>query len=159
MCEIVDLGIEDRGPGDGLHPMLDGVDIPAEHHADDETDQRPGEADRGTAHQEDAHHRAASGAECTQHRNVARLILYHHNQRTDHIECGHQDDQRQDKEHDVLLDLHRGKEAVVALCPVDDLYIISAQCFEHGPMHRIDLVVVLYAHLDLGDGVGFLEIG
>ena len=69
-------------------------------------------------HDEDAHDRARAGAQRAQDGDVGALVGHRHHQRRHQVEGGHRDDQRQDDEHQPLLDLHRVEPVAVGARPV-----------------------------------------
>ena len=80
------------------------------------------DADACARQHEDAQDHAARGAHRAQDRDVAALVLDHHDHARNDVESGDDDDQGQDQEHDVALDLDCVEEARIGLLPVDDAH-------------------------------------
>ena len=156
MGQVIDLRAEHFAACCGLYPALDRFDIQAEQHADHDAQHRAGHTHARPAHEKDAQHRAPPGADGAQDRNIARLVLHHHDQAADDVERGHDNDQCQDQEHDVPLHLHGGKEAVVVLLPVDHPHR-PARRGGNGPAHRLHGLRVVHHDLDMRCGAGLLE--
>ncbi|OYW31770.1 MAG: hypothetical protein B7Z45_10090, partial [Azorhizobium sp. 12-66-6] len=56
-----------------------------------------------------------------QHGDIVALILHQHDEAGHDVQRRHQDDEREDQEHDVPLHLQRIEEGGVPLAPVDDI--------------------------------------
>src|SRR6516165_11381000 len=118
--EEIDLGGEQIGADDPLNCLPYCFDIVGE----DETEDKPGDGaddpDAGAAQYENAQDHAARSAHRAQDRDVAPLVLHHHDYAGDDVEGGHDDDQCQDQEHDVALNLDRVEQTRIGLLPVND---------------------------------------
>src|SRR6185437_7335414 len=113
----IDLGREKIGADDRLDELTYRLDMQGEFDADDKAEEGADEADAGTSENEDAQDRAPRRTHGAEDRDVAPLILHHHDHAGDDVERRDEDDQRQDQEHDVALDLDGVEEAEIALLP------------------------------------------
>src|SRR5712675_2307700 len=83
----------------------------------------------------------------------APLVLHHHDHAGDNIECGDDDNQRQDQEHDVALDLDGIEQARIRLLPVDDPYM-AAEGGGDQPTFLSHPVRIADKDFETGDGTG-----
>ena len=107
-------------------------------------------ADCRTRHEEDAHDRPGGRAHGAQNGDVASLVLHQHDQAGNDVECGDEDDQRQDHEHDVALDLQRREEGLVDLSPVGEKDLPPRRRLDLRP-ELVDIIRVADEQLDLLD--------
>src|SRR5262249_25078102 len=105
---------------DALQALTDIFEIIGQQDPQAEPSQRADNPDTGAAQHEDAQDHRPRGAHRPPYRDVAALILQHHDHARDDIEGGDQDDQRQDQEHHVPLDLDRVDDAGIGALPVEN---------------------------------------
>src|SRR5579872_3387554 len=99
--------------------MANSFDIMRDKEAKEYADEGAAETDRRAGDQENAHHGAARRAHSAQDGDVPRLILHQHDQAGDNVQCGDENDQCQNREHDVALDSQSVEESLIALAPID----------------------------------------
>ncbi len=136
--------------------MADGFDIVGEDEAEDKAGDGADYPDAGAAQHEDAQNHAARGPHRAQDRNVAPLVLHHHDHAGDDVERGDDDDQSQDQEHHVALDLDRVEQARIGLLPVDDPDT-AGECRGNQPALLAHPVRIGGKDFEAGDGFGQAE--
>src|SRR5574337_609302 len=110
-----------RQEGDAEHAFdrgHDDADVEGDEQPEDDAAQGADDAGGRPLHDEDAHDRSRARAQRAQDRDVGALVGDGHHQRRHQIERRDRDDQRQDDEHQPLLDLHRVEPVAVGSRPV-----------------------------------------
>ena len=115
--------------------------------------------DRRALDHEDAHDRARARAERAQDRDVGALVGDRHHQRGDEVERGDRDDQRQDDEHQALLDLHRGEPVAVRAASSRARGPAGPRLCASSAATAARLVQVLQAQLHAGRAFDAEELG
>src|SRR5690606_18812175 len=123
------------------------LDVEANDGAQDHTGDRADNTDCRTCHKENAQDRAARRAHGAQYRDVMALVLYQHYQAGKDVQRRHQNDQRQDHEHDVASHLQGREKGLVALAPISQEYL-ALRSFLHFRLQRIDRIRIVDIDLD-----------
>ena len=126
----------------------DGTDVERQRDAAGDAEQRADDADQRALDDEDRRGCSRRRAQRAQDRDVGLLVGDHHHLRGDDVERRDGDDQRQDDEHDALLDRDRAEEIGVAQRPVAHLGVDrhAARSSSRATSRRGEHVVELEPH-------------
>src|ERR1700687_5542396 len=121
LADVIDALVQKLKAERALDGRHDGSDVERQRNAPRDADQRAGDSDPSSLDDEDGEDASRRRAQRAQDRDVGLLVGYHHHLGRDDIERRHGHDQRQDDEHDALLDGHRAEKIRVIERPVADL--------------------------------------